>query len=90
MKKLDVMNMRDGKDTKPGEDLPWQIIDGKVQRVKEKVKEVKIDDGKQIPIDYPENKEEIKVEGPIVKKAIKEVKIVEKKEGKERKINYII
>lgn len=41
MKKLDIMNMRDGGDTKPGEDLPWQIVDGKVTKVEVK-KEIRI------------------------------------------------
>lgn len=57
VKKLDVMRARDGEDA-------WDIVDGKVTRVKKK--------------------EEIKVEGPIVKEAIKEVKIV-KKEIPEKK-----
>ncbi len=77
MKKLDIMNMRDGKDTLVGEKLPWQIVDGKITKIekKEVVKEeVKI-----------EPKKEIRIQGPDVQLGIKEIKIVEKKKKKVKK-----
>lgn len=67
MKKLDIMNARDGEGT-------WAIIDGKVQRVK---------------------KEEIKVEGPIIKETIEVVEkpkeeVKKEPKKKRKKVNYII
>jgi len=63
MRKLDIMNNMEP--VAPGEFCNWQVIGGKVKRVKDAGMEIV--DG------------EIKVRGPVVENAIKEVNVVEEK-----------
>ena len=68
MRKIDIMNSRDI--VEPGEVSKWQLVDGKVTKTEDVI--------------VPEKEEEIKVVGPVVKEAIKEITIVPKKKLKEK------
>ncbi len=86
MKKLDIMNMRDGGDTKPGEDYPWQIIDGKVTKVEKSKGATATVDGKGLRYNEKSGKwdKEIRVEGPVVQEAIEEIVIVKEERKKKQ------
>ncbi len=89
--KLDILNKRDGKDVPVGEELPWDIVDGKVQRVDKK--EIKgataTVDGKDLRFDEKTEEwkkdKEIRVVGPTVKESIEVIVPEERKEKKEKR-----